>query len=128
MESLRERLELAVDGAGLGTWDWDIETGEVIFNQQWAEMLGYSREELDFRFEIWEKLVHLEDLPAATEALEAHLEGETGLSQQEIRRRTKSGDWKWIQTIGRVAVRRSIRHNLVGVQPESVIHFLISSK
>ncbi|WP_263786331.1 PAS domain S-box protein [Salinibacter grassmerensis] len=105
LQSLRERLELAIGGAGLGTWDWDIETDEVIFNQQWAEMLGYSLEELDFRFEIWEELVHPDDLSAAAEALDAHLAGTTDFYQQELRMRTKGGDWKWIRAVGRAVER-----------------------
>ena len=40
VETQAGRLEIAVTGANLGTWDWDIPTGRVTFNQRWAEMLG----------------------------------------------------------------------------------------
>jgi len=101
----REQLSMAVEGGNIGTWNWDVETGEVIFNRQWAEMLGYSREELDFRFSTWGDLVHPEDLSRATEVLEKYVKGETDTYNPEIRMRTKSGDWKWIQTIGKVVER-----------------------
>jgi PAS domain S-box-containing protein len=101
----RERLQMAVGGGGIGTWDWDVETGEVIFNRQWAEMLGYSREELDFHFSTWEDLVHPEDLERAMEVLDRYIAGETDTYDPEIRMRTKSGDWKWVQTIGKVIDR-----------------------
>ena len=96
---------MAVEGGNIGTWNWDVETDEVIFNRQWAEMLGYSREELDFQFSTWEELVHPEDLSRATEVLERYVAGETDTYNPEIRMRTKSGDWKWIQTIGKVVER-----------------------
>ena len=101
----REQLSMAVEGGNVGTWNWDLETDEVIFNRRWAEMLGYSREELDFDFSTWEALVHPEDLPRAMTVLQSYIEGETGTYDPEIRMRTKSGDWKWVQTIGKVVER-----------------------
>ena len=101
----REQLSMAVEGGNVGTWNWDLETDEVIFNRRWAEMLGYAREELDFDFSTWEALVHPEDLPRAMKVLQAYIERDAGTYDPEIRMRTKSGDWKWIQTIGRVVER-----------------------
>ncbi len=101
----RERLRMAVEGGNIGTWDWDLETGAVIFNRQWAEMLGYSREELDFHFSTWEDLVHPDDLERATNILDRYIDGEIDTYNPEIRMRTKDGDWKWIQTIGKVVDR-----------------------
>ncbi|MCS3658281.1 PAS domain S-box-containing protein [Salinibacter ruber] len=105
LQKSRERLQMAVEGGNIGTWDWDLETGEVIFNRQWAEMLGYSREELDFHFSTWEELVHPVDLERALSMLDRYIEGEVGTYDPEIRMRTKSGDWKWVQTIGKVISR-----------------------
>ncbi len=101
----QEQLSMAVEGGNIGTWNWDVETGEVIFNRQWAEMLGYSREELDFHFSTWEDLVHPKDLRRATDVLERYVEGETDRYDLEIRMQAKSGEWKWIQTIGKVVKR-----------------------
>ena len=105
LEKLQERLDLAVESAGIGTWDWDVETGEVIFNEEWATMLGYTRSELNFDFEVWEELVHPVDLETATAALEAHMAGETSFYESEIRMQTKSGSWKWVWSIGQVVER-----------------------
>ena len=49
-EYLRARAEVesltrVLDGSQLGFWDWDIATGEVRRNAQWAEMLGYRFED-----------------------------------------------------------------------------------
>lgn len=37
------RLELVMDSAQLGIWDWYVQTGEVVFNKRWKQMLGGSR-------------------------------------------------------------------------------------
>ncbi|GEM_PF-2063807 len=105
LQRSREQLSMAVEGGDIGTWNWDLDTNQVLFNRQWAEMLGYSRDELAFQFSTWETLVHSKDLPRAMKALEAYLAGETNTYAPEIRMRTKSGDWKWIQTIGKVIDR-----------------------
>ena len=101
----QEQLSMALEGGNIGTWNWDVETDEVLFNRQWAEMLGYTREELDFHFSTWEELVHPEDLKRATTVLRRYVEGETDTYDPEIRMRTKSGQWRWIQTVGRVVER-----------------------
>lgn len=110
LKKLQERLDVAVKGAKIGTWDWDIETDEVIFNDAWATMLGYNRDELDFHFDVWEELVHPADLERVSEAIEANMADETSFWEGEIRMETSSGDWKWVWTIGRV-VERDERQN-----------------
>jgi PAS domain S-box-containing protein len=105
LERLTERFELAVEGADLGVWDWDMRTDEVEFNEQWARMLGHSLDEIDPHLEEWETRVHPEDLDRVQDALDEHIAGETDLYDTEHRMRTADGDWKWIRDIGRIAER-----------------------
>ena len=115
-EALREseeRLKLALHGAALGTWDWNIQTDEVQFNQRWAEMVGYGLEELEPHLSTWENLVHPDDMPEVYETLNAHLEGKTPFYEAEFRMQHKSGEWVWVLDRGRVIERdeegRSLR-------------------
>lgn len=105
LQESEERLRIAIEGGGIGTWNWDVDTGRVEFNRHWAEMLGYSQEELDFHFTTWENLVHPEDLSRAMDMLERYVSGETETYAPEIRMKTSDGEWKWIQTIGKVIDR-----------------------
>ena len=107
-EALREseqRLDLAIQGAELGLWDWRIQTGELIFNKRWAEMTGYAHDELDPHIDTWRRLLHPEDADAVLGALDAHIEGETPLFEAEYRLRTKTDGWAWILDQGRVVER-----------------------
>ena len=105
LEQTTERLELALEGAQLGVWDWNIDTGHVSFDERWAGMLDYSISNLDHRIETWEELIHPDDFERAWRALEAHVSGETDTYHCEHRLRTKSGSYRWIRDIGRVVER-----------------------
>ena len=105
LEETTERLELALHGAELGVWDWDIETGDVAFDERWAGMLGYDVSDIEHRLETWEELVHPEDFERAWSTIDAHLAGETDTYHCEYRMRTRAGDYRWIRDIGRVVDR-----------------------
>ena len=100
-----ERLALAIDGAQLGLWDYDIASGEVVFNERWAEMLEYSPEEIEPRIDFWHDLIHPEDKTDFMEAWESHLKCDTSMFRVEHRLLAKSGHWKWILCIGRIVDR-----------------------
>jgi PAS domain S-box-containing protein len=97
-----ERLELIVKGANLGTWDWNISTGEVVFNERWAEILGYSQGELPAHVSAWEERLHPDCKEEVLQELDDHLAGVTPLFMKEQRLRNKAGDWVWTLGAGRV--------------------------
>jgi len=100
-----ERKELALDGANLGSWDWDIDSGKVTFDQRWAEMLGYSLDELEPHVDTWKNLLHPDDLEQVMLRLNNHLEGQNAFYNCEFRMQSKSGQLIWIQDRGRVTER-----------------------
>lgn len=102
LKESEEQFQLALMGADLGLWDWNIQTGKVRFNERWTEMLGYTLDELEPHYDTWAKLVHPDDMPRVLQLLNAHLEGKTPYYETELRLQTKSGDWKWILEKGKV--------------------------
>ncbi|GMU91560.1 MAG: hypothetical protein AMXMBFR4_06180 [Candidatus Hydrogenedentota bacterium] len=102
LKQSEERLDLALKGADLGLWDWNIQTGEVIFDERWAGMLGYAVNELEPHLDTWKKLVHPDDYDRVSRVFKAHLNGEIPFYETEHRLRAKSGEWKWILDRGRV--------------------------
>jgi PAS domain S-box-containing protein len=105
VQELTERLDLAVEGANLGVWDWDMTTDAVTFNEQWATMLGLSLDELEPTLETWEERIHPADMDRVEAALEAHLSGAVELYDCDHRMRTASGEWKWVRDVGEVVER-----------------------
>lgn len=100
-----ERLQLALMGADLGMWDWNVVTGDIRFNERWPRMLGYSPDEIEPHARTREKLIHPDDMPHVIEVLQAHLEGRTPYYQTEHRILAKSGKWVWVLDKGKVTHR-----------------------
>jgi len=105
LQRLKDRLELAVEGGQIGVWDWDMTSDEVEFNHQWAEMLGYTPDEIEPHLDAWERRVHPDDLGGVEGALSDHVAGETTYYDTEHRMRTAAGEWKWIRDVGKVVER-----------------------
>lgn len=105
LQDSKDRLELTIEGASLGTWDWDISTGAVNYNMRWAEMLGYTLDEVTSQITDWENLLHPDEKESVLKKLIAHLDGKTEVYQSIHRLRSKSGQWIWVLDAGRVYKR-----------------------
>lgn len=105
LEDSRSRLALALKGADLGLWDRNITTGEMVFDERWAAMLGYRLDEIEPNVATWRNAVHPDDLPAVMQAMHQHMQGLIPQYEAEHRLRTKTGEWRWVLTRGRVTAR-----------------------
>jgi len=103
LKTERNRLAGIIAGTRAGTWEWNIQSGETIFNERWAEMLGYTLEEISpVSIETWKKCAHPDDLKKCVEKLEKHFRGELDYYECESRMRHKNGEWIWVLDRGKV--------------------------
>ncbi len=99
--SAETRLKAILEGTGAGTWELNLDTYEVIFNERWAQMLGYTLDDLNpVSFETWERLCHPDDVRAAHLALADYLNGNSPQYECVLRMRHRDGDWRYIHTRG----------------------------
>ena len=99
-----QRLSDIIKGTNVGTWEWNIQTGETIFNERWAGIIGYTLEELSpVNIETWMKFAHPADLKLSDELLEKHFHRETDFYEVESRMKHKNGEWVWVFDRGRVS-------------------------
>jgi PAS domain S-box-containing protein len=105
LKKSKESMQLALLGADIAVWDWDISSGTVNRSPKWAEMLGYTPEDIASSIHVWEDLIHPDDMQGALERLKAHLEGEAEAYVSEHRLKTKDGKWMWVLEKGRIAER-----------------------
>jgi len=117
LQHSENRLQLALEAADEGLWDWNLETGNVYLNARYEEILGYSRGEIKMDLKVWENLIHPDDKERAVANLNAYLDGTTTQYAFDYRLRCKSGEWKWIANFGKI-VAYDDQHNplrMVGI-------------
>ncbi len=107
LKKSEERLNLAVQSAHIGLWDQNFKTGEVIRNRQWAEMLGYTLEEINSDINAFFNLLHPDDRTAVKETIHKHETGKFEFFNIEHRMKTKKRKWKWILNCGKIVKRNS---------------------
>lgn len=97
------RLEMIIEGTAAGTWEWNIQAGQMRINERWAQIVGYTRDELaPITPETFFRLVHPDDLGKSNALLNDHLEGRSAHYDSLCRMRHKDGHWVWVQDRGRV--------------------------
>ncbi len=106
LKNQKDRYAYILEGTDVGTWEWNVQTGEAVFNERFVDMAGYSLAELaPISFKTWESLAHPDDLKASNEALERHFQGETNFYESECRIKHKDGRWVWVLDRGKVISR-----------------------
>ncbi|MEA4983465.1 MAG: PAS domain-containing protein [Paludibacter sp.] len=107
LSKTRLQLEDVLEGANVGTLEWNVQTGKIKFNRIWAKNLGYTNTEIKIGLALlgskgWRAITHPDDVPYADEMLKRHFSGELPYHKVEVRMRHKKGHWVWIRQEGRV--------------------------
>ena len=99
----RQRLAYIIEGTHAGTWEWNIQTGETHFNEQWANIVGHTLAELEpVTMQAWYERAHPQDLLRSEEVLARHYAGEIANYECQVRLRHGRGHWTWVLSRGRV--------------------------
>jgi PAS domain S-box-containing protein len=102
-ESYEFRLKNFIDCSHLGTWEWNVQTGETVINEIWAQIMGYTLDELaPVSIKAWEALVHPDDLKNSDALLKLHFAGKLPYYNIECRMKHKDGHWVWVNDRGKV--------------------------
>lgn len=106
LSAKEQHLNDIISSTRAATWRLNIPTGEMIFSPRWAEIIGYSLDEMTpFTLETWLARVHPADLPTLKEQLEKHFKREIDTFSFEYRVRHKGGFWVWVRDRGTVIDR-----------------------
>ena len=97
----REQLQMALSGANMGRWDWELPTRRHQVDENIARILGYEFSEMEPTLDYWDSLIHPDDLELTGEAAQRHISGEVPFFEVEYRVRAKSGNWIWVLDRGR---------------------------
>lgn len=102
----RQRLAQIINGTRAGTWSMDLRTGLGTFDERWADMIGYTVEELGPLMQgHWFNRVSPVDVDRIQELYAQHLSGETDFFECDFRMRHRAGHWIWVLSRGGVHER-----------------------
>jgi PAS domain S-box-containing protein len=98
-----QHLQHIIDATRAGTWEWNIESGSVKINDWFAEMLGYTLDELGtIHIDLFQKFLYPQDIQHFNDKITDHLEKKSNYFQGEYRFFHKKGHILWITARGQV--------------------------
>lgn len=101
-ELLPDDMQFVIEAIDVGTWRWNIKTGECRVNEKWAELIGYHIHDFSQKIENWELNTHPDDLAKAKKILKRHFIGELDSYECNFRMKHKDGHWVWLTSKGKV--------------------------
>jgi len=114
LAATEERLRLATEGAGIGTWEIDVASGTAVWSRQFNAMLGFGKLPDAPGLDTWLARVHPEDQAGVAAAFDAAKRGE-GDFASEHRVLTDDGETRWVYAIGRLHAGEGGQARLIGV-------------
>lgn len=106
LQAANERLAGIIDATRAGTWEWYLDTDEVVLNERYASLVGYSVEELPRHVTpLYALLLHPADEACLNQASQQHLDGVVDHFECQFRFRHKAGHWVWLMERGRIQSR-----------------------
>lgn len=101
-KTAEQRLELAIEAAGLGIWEWNLVTGDRSYDKTWVKSLGYDPETFSQDASTWMDMVHPEDHENVQEIMTALIKGVAPSRSLAYRLKTGEGNWKWILSFSKI--------------------------
>lgn len=99
------RWQFALESAGDGVWDWDLEHDRVYYSRVGLAVLGYAEGDVGPGIADWEALIHPDDLAGCRAAIRRHLRGEAPMMLSRHRVRAADGSYRWVLLRGKVIDR-----------------------
>lgn len=106
LDSFQKRYEYILKASGIGAWEWNVLNGSVTIDHQFANMFGYTIEELyPFTNAKYMEMVHPDDQNQISDYFNTLIEGEIKGIRVEYRVKHKDGHTIWIRDQGKVMVK-----------------------
>ena len=96
-----DRYWKALEGSGIGSWEWNLASGEFTCDQNWLESVGYEAEEICERIEKLRDKTHPQDWEHILELVKELRKNPKLTVEFEHRLLTPDGNWMWLHSRGR---------------------------
>jgi PAS domain S-box-containing protein len=102
IQESEERLQIALEAAAQGVWDWNLQTNEVIYSSSYKKMYGFGEQELKNDISEWNARIHPDDKTKMQNSVKAHLSSGEPVFDSQYRIRGKDGRYRWVMAKGRI--------------------------
>lgn len=100
LKESKEQYNLAIQGVGVGIWDWlEVGTDSLFWSNRLKEILGFNPDELTVDLGTFLDRLHPEDKDRVWSAVDKHLTHQEKYNV-EFRMRCKDGSYKWLRDTG----------------------------
>ncbi|MFA6945375.1 MAG: ABC transporter substrate-binding protein [Pedobacter sp.] len=96
-----QRLELAIEAAGLSIWSRDLDTGKVTYDRKWFHNHGIDPD-MFLEHNALLNAIHPDDQENVRQATASLREGRNSYNNLTYRIKTIHGEWKWILSFSRM--------------------------
>lgn len=96
LQQAQQQLEMAIEAADLGIYDFDLRSGQIELNDRYWYMLGYAPGEVEFTQPFWFSQIHPDDQAVVAAMLLENPQQVVNGVEVEYRMRHKSGAWVWV--------------------------------
>jgi len=108
LKKSEELWKFALEGAGDGVWDWDIQNDVVKLSNRYIEMFGFNDNDIHTTsIKEWDNRIHADDAASMAKAVEDYLSGKSEKYVHEYRVICKDKSIKWILSRGMIVKRDS---------------------
>ena len=119
MKSTKERLDLAVNGANDGIWDWDLLNQKIFFSARLKGIAGYRDSEMPNDLKAYDMLLHPDDRAPVWQAYDDYLKRKTDTYECTFRIKHKDNSWRWIMSRGQALWNEDdVPYRMVGVHTD----------
>ena len=102
-----ERFQFALEASSEGIWDLHVPTKKVFYSSQSMKMIEFEEKDTIDSINMWDDRVHPVDKEKYLVDIKAHIDNESAYYENEQRVLTKSGNYKWILSRGKIIERDS---------------------
>ncbi|MGY1822534.1 SpoIIE family protein phosphatase [Geodermatophilus sp. SYSU D00079] len=122
LAAARLRQELAIEAAGIGSFDWDLVTGRLVWDDRLLAIFGYTRDGFDGSIDAFAARLHPDDAARTLESLQHAIET-CGDYEAEFRVVLPTGETRWVQGRGRALTdERGAAVRLLGAGYDTTNH------
>ncbi|AFU99310.1 EAL domain-containing protein [Simiduia agarivorans] len=105
LQSLQQQLNLALEAAQQGVWDWNVPSQTWVANERFFTMLGFDYDAKPQPLDYWNDKVHPDDRDKRSSLYLKAMRGDAEALEVEFRAQSASGEYRWLRAKGKVVER-----------------------